>query len=225
MSLEGMSLSVSVRHRVWSCLPDGIRSSLDEMLAGMPDRKIKGRCLSAMITTAALVEGVVTDALEGQLESMVGDPEKKVFAEKQLKELNRIAWAKKKELAGVLSWDLGVLACFEMVEMLFSIRNNLGHGRSYKIKDARVFKDQAFRRTDPVHIENELYQKVYLKLHERGLLPPLENNPGMSVEIFLTPEVARFFFEEAILFLRAFLDTTIITNGDQLKTEFEESLR
>jgi hypothetical protein len=224
VSPESISFSVEVLHRTWAFLPSGIQSSLAKMPVGVVDKKTKGECLMVMISTAALVEGVYTDAIEAKLEVMLLDAEKKVFAEKQLRELNRIAWHMKKLLAEKLSWDLIVLNCFEVVELLFAIRNNLGHGRSYKIRDTRAFKNNAFRRKGPVSIANERYQRIYQKLFEKGILPPLEDNPGMSMEVFLTPAVAKFFYQDAISFLRSFLDATQVNNGYDLRPEFEQAI-
>jgi hypothetical protein len=142
MPLESVSFSVLVQHRVWSFLPAGIQSSLDEMPAEIMNRKIKGKCLMAMISMAALVEGVLTDAIESELEAMQQGLEKRTYAEKQLKELKRATWRAKKEIAKACN----------------------------------------------------------------------------------TPAIARFFYQEAIAFLRSFLETVPLRNENNLRQEFEEAV-
>ena len=214
-----------VQHRVWSFLPAGIESTLDEMPAAIPNRKVKGKCLTVIISAAALVEGIVTDAIESELDAMQQDPEKRVYAEKQLKVLNRKGWAEKKKIVNAWNWNLAVLDCFEMVELLFSIRNNLGHGRSYRMKDERVFKDKAFARKESVKIDNELYHKVYARLLDCGLISPLDDIAGMSIEVFLAPAVAKCFYQEAVAFLRSFLEMVPLRYENNLRREFEEAMK
>jgi hypothetical protein len=52
----------------------------------------------------------------------------------------------------------------------------------------------------------------------------VENDPGLSTEVFLRPAVAEKFYETALFFLRAFFDTITLTGGQSLRAEFERAL-
>lgn len=222
--LEEITITAIVRHRMWSFLPAAIDALLNAM-TNPSALEIKGECLMAISSAAFLVEGVVTDYIEMELEAQRSVVEKTVEAEKDLNRLDGIGWDKKKKLAKRLGWDLPAIEGFDLVEVLFGMRGNLGHGRSYCIVDPRNLQDGVWRRVNPVRINSDKYYSVYQKLNELGLVTSLEEDPGLSTEVFLTPKVTRAFYEMALAYVRAFFEAVKLTSGENLRDEFEQAVK
>jgi hypothetical protein len=225
MPMGGIKISMVVRHRMWVYLPAGIEESLQGAVNAATPFKTKGSCLSAIGSSAFLVEGIVTDYLEMELNARKSRGENEANLDDELAGLEHIGWDKKLKKASRLGWNLEGLEGYDMVEVLFSLRGNLVHGRTYTMIDPRMLIDNAWRRPEPVQIQNESYYKVYQKLFELGLAPSLEDMPGLSVEVFLTAPVARFLYEAALKYIKSFIDTIILSSGENLRREFEEAIR
>ncbi len=222
--LEQVTIKVGVRHRMWEVLPAGIESLLRDMERTDKESGMKGKCLMVICSSAFLVEGILTDYIEMEGNALGTNVEKKEAMGKILENLDGIGWGKKVKRAAALNWDLEALDGFGLVSVLFDIRNNLGHGRSYSIFDTRKVKEEKLQRSEPVGIINKNYDGVYRKLFELGLVPSIEHELALSTELFLRPELAKAFYESAVVFLRSFFGAVHLTSEEDLRDSFERAV-
>ena len=219
-----LSLALISFRRVWWYLPSGIQASLNEIPEISSAYVVPGKCLMILLSIAALVEGVMGDAIYFELEAMSHMPEKSAYAEKRMSKLEGIAWKVKKNIMRELGWDVTALEGFDIIDTLFLFRNNLGHGRTYYIQGIGTLRDGSFHQDGPKTIANKEYEMVYEKLSERGILPALSERPKLSDEFFLSLAVTNFFYQESISFLRCYFDKIKRVSGYPLGNEFESAL-
>ena len=128
--------------QIWTYLPAAIQSHLKTIAESRNDREIKGLCLESVNSTAAFVEGLVTDYIELELESLLNIEEKRPTIQPILDGMEFKNWRLKKDLIrNHLRWPMQDFDSFDMTNLLFKLRDQLGHGKSYKLADRRHFKE------------------------------------------------------------------------------------
>ena len=133
---------------------------------------------------------------------------------------------KKKELAvKTLGWDLEKLPSFDMMDLLFNLRDQMGHGRPYKLSDTRYVKDKVLKREGPITIPDEKYTEIYRQLAGKGVLPLLNSIPPLNIDMFLVQPVSIAFYEHGIIFLRSFFGNIRLTSGMDMRYAFENALK
>jgi hypothetical protein len=223
---DNISLSFRSRIPIWIYYPAAIQFDLKAIDMTIDEHLRKSLCLQVINSTAMLVEGALTDSMEEDLESVLYIPETREEVRKKLDGLNFSNWRKKKELIKeYLGWSLGQLEAFETMELLFSLRDNTGHGRSYRLTDTRTMQGKILRRSEPIGIENKRYADVYRKLEERGWVPPINDYSTIHEEVFLWPVVASGFYENGVAFLRSFFKNIRLKSGVTFRYEFENALK
>jgi hypothetical protein len=60
-------------------------------------------------------------------------------------------------------------------------------------------------------------------MSELNLLPPIEDYKQITVEPFLVPNVARWLFDNAVVFLRDFFEKVNLSSPQNLRPEFERA--
>ncbi len=223
---DNISFSFRSRIAIWNYYPAAIKFNLKAIETTTDEYLRKALCLQIINSTAMLVEGVITDSMEEDLESVLYIPETREEVRKKLDGLNFSNWRKKKELIiDYLGWNLEQLEGFEIMDILFSLRDNTGHGRSYRLTDARTMQDKVLRRSESIVIENERYADAYRKLHERGWVPPINDYATIQEEVFLWPAVASGFYEIGVIFLHSFFKNIRLKSGVTFRYEFENALK
>jgi hypothetical protein len=222
---DNISFSFRSRIAIWIYYPTAIKSNLKVIESTTDEHLRKALSLQVINSTAMLVEGIITDSMEEDLESILYILETREEVRSKLEGLNFSNWRKKKEVSKkYLGWSLEQLEGFEFMELLFILRDNTGHGRSYRLTDARTMQDNVLRRSEPVNIENKRYADVYRKLEERGWVPPINDYSTIQEEVFLWPAVASGFYENGITFLRSFFKNIRLKSGVTFKYEFENAM-
>jgi len=212
--------------QIWTYLPAAVQSHLKTIATSQNDREIKGLCLESVNSTAAFVEGLVTDYIELELESLLNVQERRATIQSILDGMERKNWRlKKKVIKNHLKWPLQDFDSFDMTDLLFKLRDQLGHGKSYKLADRRHLKDGKLQRDGSIMLAGEKYGEIYQVLSSRGILPPIQEHPSMNVEMFLVPSVANVFFEHAVRFLRAFVKNVHLKNGLDMSDLLEATLK
>jgi hypothetical protein len=224
---QSISMMVVAPMQIWTYLPAAIQAQLNAIASGANDWEGKGLCLSAVISIATLVEGVVTDYIENELETLPHEPSFKREAQQFLDGLESIGWGKKIKLIRKHfgSWKLEDLQSFDMIELLFEIRDQLAHGKSYKLVDRRVIKDDKWQRNGPISHTSKKYHEIYAKLSSRGILPPIEDHPDINFEMFLGPHVSDAFYQHSILFLRSLVKNIPFKSGFDMAGLLEIALQ
>jgi hypothetical protein len=223
---DNISLSFRSRIPIWIYYPAAIQFNLKAIDATTGGHLQKALCLQVINSTAMLVEGVITDSIEEDLESVLFIPETREGVRNKLDGLNFSNWTKKKKLIkGYLKWDLEQLEGFGIMELLFSLRDNTVHGRSYRLTDSRTMQDKVLRRSEPVAIENKHYAEIYRQLGERGWAPPINDHSTIQDEVFLWPAVASGFYASGLAFLRSFFKNIRLKSGVSFQCEFENALK
>jgi hypothetical protein len=97
--LETFSMTFVAPIQIWTYLPAAIQSHLRTMAESQKDREIKGLCLVSVVSTAALVEGLVTDYIERELESLLNKATDREPFQKLLNGLEEKGWGRKETLA------------------------------------------------------------------------------------------------------------------------------
>jgi len=220
---DSISMSIISQHRIWTYITKTIQYNIKNLSGDPKDIPVSGLCLDIIVSTASLIEGIVTDHIVNELEFFLSDPLKKGKNEKYLKEIHLKAWAWKKKILKYLNWNIDQLENFDLIENLFSLRNNIAHGKSYNIVETRGFKDKVLVRSKPVAIENENYFKVYRFLVEKGIVNDLIFHSVLSVEFFLVPAVAEYFYEGSKLFLNDFFRTIKLNSNLNMQPEYERA--
>ena len=224
--LGDFSMSFIASIRLWKYLPAAIQSHLAVMDAGGSAKRIKGLCQQSINSMAELVEGVITDNIEEELESLLYIEATREEFRRKLKGLDFSNWRKKKDLAkSVLGWELEKLEYSDTVDLLFKLRDQLGHGRSYKLTDRRYLKDEVLRRMGPIKIESEKYREIYEELQTKGFVPSIEEHDSMNRDMFLIPSVAKGFYAHGVPFLRSFFKNIRLKSGYNMSYEFEDSMK
>jgi len=224
---QSISMKVVAPMQIWTYLPAAIQAQLNAIASVANDWEGKGLCLSTIISIATLVEGVVTDYIENELETLAHVPAFKREGQLFLDGLESIGWGKKIKLIRkhFESWKLEDLQSFDMIELLFEVRDQLAHGKSYRLVDRRVEKDGKWQRIGPITHTSKKYYEIYQKLSSKGILPPIEDHPDINLEMFLVPAIPVTFFEESILFLRSFVKDVRLTSGYNMSELLESALR
>jgi hypothetical protein len=223
---DQISISIEATHRIWPYLPKSIQHTFKILKEKLPHQIEKGFCLQIILSTAAFVEGIVTDHIEEELRFLLPDPTKGGQAKDFLEGLEFNNWEKKnRKIVPFLKWEIPQLENYALVDVLFNIRNNLGHGKSYKVVDKRTFNKKAWVREQPEDIENINYTKVYKALVEKGILPEMDLNSTFLIEPFLSPSIADFFYSGALIFLYDFHKQIKLSNHLDMLPEFENSIK
>lgn len=224
--LGNFSMSFIGTIRLWKYLPAAIQSHLAVMEAAESAKRIKGLCQQSINSMAELVEGVITDNIEEELESLLYIEATRDELREKLKGLDFSNWKKKKKLAeSVLGWELNTLENSSTMNLLFKLRDQLGHGRSYRLTDRRYLKDKALRRIGAIEIVNEKYKEIYKDLENKGFVPPIEEHESMNMDMFLMPSVAKGFYSHGVAFLRSFFKNIRLRSGYNMSYEFEDSMK
>ena len=215
------SMALRVWYRQWDILPAGIEAALANIKRSNSPMAKKGQCLMVITSSASLVEGVVTDYLEMEATTRGNDPAQREVAKQILANLDGIGWDKKKNRAARLGWDLAKLEEFEAVNTLFSMRDNMGHGRTYTIDKPEKLVGRGWRNAGQIHIPNEKYRRIHDRLVEMGISSSTSIDCSPWTELFLRLEVVTVLYDAAISFLRAFITEVRLSNGQTLEDEFD----
>jgi hypothetical protein len=223
---ETITMTFVAPIQIWTYLPAAIQSHLRTMAASQNDREIKALCLESVISTAVLVEGLVTDHIERELEFLLNRAANREPIQKWLDSLEFRNWRKKVELAhDALGWSVGEVDSADMIELLFKLRDQMSHGKSYKLADRRHFSDNKLQRSGSIVLVDGKYGGIYEGLSSRGILPPIELHPDINVEMFLVPKLAAAFFEHGVKFLRSFVRDIRLRDGVDVSCLLEQALR
>lgn len=224
--MEGFSMSFRSTIRNWMYRPATIQHHLLAMAGNASPWQVKGLCQDVIDSCQALVEGVITDSLEEDLESIQHKEDTRVQTDKLLVEINYKTWKWKKDTAKKFcGWDLGALEGFETVDLFFQLRNQASHGRSYHLRDTRVIRDNKLVRSGPISIDNVTFAAIYKKLEEAQIVPPIGEHDSMNIDMFYIPAVAKANYENAVTFLRSFFKTFRPRSNYSMSHEFESALK
>lgn len=223
---ENISMTFVAPVRIWTYLPAAIQSHLKTVATSQIDREKKGLCLESVISSAAFVEGLVTDYIEMELESCLHIETRKEKVQGMLKGLEWSNWLRKKKLVQQeFGWLLEDLDGYDMIELLFKLRDQFGHGKSYQLADQRRIKGDKLQRVGPISVSGKKYGEIYQELSSRGILPPIEQHPDMNVEMFLVPDVAAAFYTHAVKFLQSFVKNIRLRNGRGMSDLLEATIK
>jgi hypothetical protein len=224
--MEGFSMSFRSIIRNWVYRPAAIQHHLSSMTGDASVWLVKGICQDVIDSCQALVEGVITDSIEEDLESVLYIQDTRNQIEQVLDELNFKTWGRKKEIAKEFcNWDLKALESFEIVDLFFGLRNQASHGRSYHLRDTRVLTDNKLTRLGPLVIDNKKFSDIYKALEEKQIVPAIASDASMNMDMFYTPIVAKANYEHAVGFLRSFLKAYRPRSNYSMSHEFESALK
>ena len=173
-----------------------------------------GTYLTAIINSAIIVEGFVTDIILDQLDgkkpnsSKAFDPERATWKDK-LKAFE--------ELFGKRIEDFNE---FEGLEVLFLLRNNISHGRSH-VEISKI--DIQTGEKSIVESKNRNYQKVRDYLVKYGILTP-KDTPS-NVDVLWKPLTAALLLTTTESFLHSVLKMENIRNKEGLSSELQTALQ
>jgi len=224
--MEGFSMYFRSTIRNWIYRPATIQHHLLAMTGDAGIWQVKGLCQDVIDSCQALVEGVITDSIEEDLESILHIQETRQQIEQVLGELNSKTWVRKKEIAKEFcNWDVKALESFEIVDLFFRLRNQASHGRSYHLRDTRVIMDNKLVRSGPIAIDNKKFADIYKALEEKQIVPAIAAHASMNMDMFYIPVVAKANYEHAVIFLRSFFKAHRPRSNCSMSHEFESALK
>lgn len=215
---EEVSLSITQHNSFWNLLPHSLRFLVEKLSDNSFQQHGVGFSVQAMISCAMIVEGLLTDCLEEELSR--AKQRGSVFTSIE-KEIPYASWAKKKDyVAAVLGIDISTLPKSDEVEILFQIRNNIGHGRSYKVAHTTVFRNSSLPHSSEIEIMNRTYANVYRKLEAAGMLPPLQTNSVLNIDMLFRPDIAKYFYNASVIFLRSWMQLEPMIHFEKIQRDF-----
>lgn len=221
---EQITLTISYRNRVWEPLPGSLHFLLEQMVAATFNPFSQGLSMQVINTTAVFVEGVITDCLEEEIVCQICQ-NNLLINQKHLDMLNGKGWQIKKQLVKeILHFDIAVLNNADEADILFDIRNNIAHGRSYTVNYNAYFRHRNEQNNTEITILNKKYSRIHLRLETLGLLPPLQQNGNLTIELFFKPKVAKQLYDWAISFLTDFFDKANVNSTQEIKDAFFQCL-
>jgi hypothetical protein len=218
---EEVSLSITQHNSIWNLLP----KSLDFFVKHLDDENFReygtGFSIQVMVNTAILIEGLITDCIEEGIEKITKAGGN--LSDKE-RDLDHASWVvKKNSIRDILKIELNDLPKFDEIETLFLIRNNVSHGRSYKIAHNTTFRNQSKPHSSEIEIKNRSYKRVYNKLEILGLVPQLQQSSMLNIGALFRPQVAKFFYNAAIDFLKNWIDLPQIKEFPQIQKDFKNA--
>lgn len=218
---EEVSLSITQHNSFWNLLPRSLRFLTEKMNEPSFMHHGVGFAIQVMISSAMVVEGLLTDCIEEGIDRSQKSGSAAPVSER---EIAYAKWSEKKKYCkDVLAIDIEQLAKYDEVDILFQIRNNIGHGRSYKVAHTTTFRNRSKPHSSEIEIKNKSYANVYRKLEATGLVPPLQQNSVLNIDMLFRPSIAKNLYDNSIEFLSAFLQQESIRPFEKIQRDFRDA--
>jgi len=176
--------------RLWSYLPPTLGWLMKSRIPA--SASIQGGVSFTIINNLAiLVEGFITDLLVGHLDKY------ELVKSREILNLESSSWENKmKKFKSFFKKDFQTFPEYQSIDILFDLRNNFSHGRTYLEKSTR---DISTGKEAPIESVNSNYQKARQYLISRNVIKvkSLQANEvfwNLSVAFFLFLEVKSFLF-------------------------------
>jgi len=180
-----------IKTRLWSYIPPTLIWLLKSRIPGSNSIQ-SGVSFTIINNLAILVEGFITDILVSYLDK------NELVKSKEILNIENSSWESKvKKFEKLFKKELITSTDFESIDVLFDLRNNFSHGKTYLEKEIR---DISNGKKAPLESINNNYEKARRYLIKHKVIEPIENPSNvvfwkLNVSFFFFLEVQRFLFQ------------------------------
>jgi hypothetical protein len=215
---QHVQLSIVQYNPVWTVFADGLQYLMNHLEEDPFKKFEQSFSMQAMVNTAMLVEGILTDCLEEEIGGRDNSGTERVIGER---EMEYATWEKKKQyIKDLFGIEVIEFPQSDILNTLFLVRNNISHGRSYRVAHNTTIRSRQEDHSNDIEIKNKTYARVYAELEKHQLLPPLQQQSVLNIDFLFKATIAKYLYEAAILFLHAWLDQPQMKRFDKIQRDF-----